>query len=452
MIRPHKLLDGARAALARPGSLGAALVKGAAGTAGIKAAHAAIAFATSIAMAKLLGPAGYGVFSYALALVALLAIPSELGVPNLAVREIAYANARSNWGQMRGFIVWAHTTVAATSGLLIVIGSIALLTWGDRLAPSKAACLWLGLLLVPMLSLGALRDAMLRGLRKVLLGQLPQPIIRPLALLIMLAVLWQLGVDLRSPERIMALHIISVGVGFACGLFFFLKFKPAELQTAEREYKSAIWLKSSIPFGLTAALQLINGRTDILMLGFFSSDAEIGVYRVAAQLGATVIFAMQAINMVQGPHIAHLFAQGDLKKLQRMITRTSQVVLMCAVPVVLVILFFGDVLIKLIYGEAYQGAYVPLVILCAGQLVNATMGNVGSLLNMTGHERDTMKSVLLAAIVNVTLNLALIPVFGIVGAAIATASTLTVWNLVMWHKVRKRIGIEASAIFRLFKK
>jgi O-antigen/teichoic acid export membrane protein len=448
MLRPRRLVSSARDALNRPGSLGAALVKGAAGTAGIKAAHAAIAFATSVVMAKLLGPAGYGIFSYAIALVALLSIPSELGVPNLAVREIAVANARQNWSQMRGFIVWAHVTVALTSGLLIAVGSLALLSWGARLGPNKAACLWLGLFLVPMLSLGALRDAMLRGLRKVLLGQLPQPIIRPLTLLLLIGILWQAGVDLSSPERIMALHIASVGVGFACGVFFFLRNRPPQLREATREYKSSVWLKSSIPFGLTAALQLINGRTDIIMLGFFSSDAEIGIYRVAAQLGATVIFAMQAINVVQGPHIAHLFAQGDMKKLQRMVTRSAQAVLLFAVPVVLVIVFFGEPIITFVYGEAFRGAYVPLVILCAGQLVNAAMGAVGSLLNMTGHERDTMKSVLLAAIVNVTLNLTLIPMFGIIGAAIATASTLTVWNLVMWHKVRKRIGIEPSPLFR----
>ena len=143
MFYTRKLIERTKAALAKPGSLGATLIKGAAGTAGIKAAHAAIAFATSVAMAKLLGPAGYGVFSYALALVALLSIPSELGVPNLAVREIAVANARKNWAQMKGFIVWAHTTVAITSAALMVIGSAVLLTWGHHLTPSKAACLWL---------------------------------------------------------------------------------------------------------------------------------------------------------------------------------------------------------------------------------------------------------------------------------------------------------------------
>ena len=100
------------------------------------------------------------------------------------------------------------------------------------------------------------------------------------------------------------------------------------------------------------------------------------------------------------------------------------------------------------YGVAFETAYVPLLILCIGQLVNASMGSVASLLNMTGHERETTKSVLVGAVVNVVLNLSLVPVWGMTGAAIATASTLIVWNLIMWHKARVLIGIESSPILR----
>lgn len=448
MFNPITLIKRINSARSRPGSLGAALVKGVVGTAGIKIAHAAIAFATSIVLAKLLGPSGYGIFSYVIALVAFLTMPSELGIPSLAVREIAVANARKDWGHMRGYIVWSHRTVALTSGTLIVIGAIVLIVYGERLSPTKLTCMWLGLILVPVLSFGSLRDAMLRGLRKVLLGQLSQPIIRPLILLCALLLLWQLGVALDSPVRVMALHIMSVALAFLCGLFLFLKNKPSELRGAEPRFKSAIWLKSSIPFGMTAALQLINGRTDILTLGFFHADADVGIYRVSVQLAAVVVFAMQAVNAIQGPHIAHLYANGDMQKLQTMITRTAQVMLMFAVPVVIVIVLFGEFIITTVFGPEYERAYIPLVILCAGQLVNAAMGSVGSLLNMTGHERDTTTSVLVGAIVNVVLNLSLVPKWGITGAAIATSATLIVWNLIMWHKVRRRIGIEPSPLFR----
>jgi O-antigen/teichoic acid export membrane protein len=241
---------------------------------------------------------------------------------------------------------------------------------------------------------------------------------------------------------------MSVAFAFLCGLFLFLRNKPAELRGAHSKYKSTIWLKSSIPFGMTAALQLINGRTDILALGFFQPDADVGIYRVAAQLAAVVIFGMQAVAMIQGPHIAHLYANGDMQKLQQMITHSAQAILLIAVPVVIVIILFGEFIIRTVYGPAFEAAYVPLVILCVGQLVNASMGSVASLLNMTGHERDTTKSVLIGAIVNVVLNLSLVPVWGMTGAAVATAVTLIVWNLIMWRKARVRLGIETSPLFR----
>jgi O-antigen/teichoic acid export membrane protein len=396
----------------------------------------------------MLGPSGYGTFSYVIALVSLLVIPSEIGIPNLAVREIAAANARSDWRRMRAFIAWAHRAIALSSGVLVIVGATALLVWSDRIGQERLACMWLGLILVPLLSFGSLRDAMLRGLRKVLLGQLSQPIIRPLVLLVSLLVLWQLGFDTLPPFSVMGLHVMSVAFGFLCGMCLFLRHRPAELRTAQPIMDRTTWLRSSLPFGMTAALQLVNGRTDILAMGVFHGDADVGIYRVAVQLAAVVIFGMQVVALIQGPHIAHLFTIGDRQKLQLMITRSSQAVMLLAIVVVIVIVLFGDAVIRSVYGPQYQGAYVPLVILCIGQLVNASMGSVAAVLNMTGHERETSKSVLIGAIVNITLNLTLVPIWGNIGAATATAMTLVVWNLIMWHKARVLTEIETSPIFR----
>ncbi len=448
MFSPVKFLKRARSAQTRPGSLGAALIRGFVGTAGIKVAHAAIAFATSVVLAKLLGPSGYGIFTFVIALVALLTIPSELGIPNLSVREVAVSFARKNWGRMRGFIIWAHRTVAVTSIIMIAFGAIGLYVWGDGLSPQKSACMWLALLLIPLLSFGSLRDSMLRGLRYVVIGQLSQPIIRPMLLLLGILVFWLVGVDLASPERVMAIHVASVGMAFLCGLYLFFARRPEELRGATPTFESAVWLRSTIPFGMTAALQLINGRTDVLALGVFQTDEDVGIYRVAAQLAIVVIFGMQAVATVQGPHIAHLFAKGDMQKLQQLMTRSAQAIMMIAIPAVLVIVVFGEQIIRIVYGPAFESAYVPLVILCVGQLVNASMGSVAALLNMTGHERETTKSVLVGAVVNLLLNLSLVPVWGMTGAALATAVTLIVWNLIMWRKARLLTGIETSLLFR----
>lgn len=447
-MMPHKLLQKINEARSRPGSLGAALVKGVAGSTGIKAGYALITFATSILMANSLGPSGYGVYAYVIALVQMIAIPSELGIPGLAVREVAVANAQKDWGRMRSFIRWAQGTIGLLSLVCASLGAAALLIWGDRIDPVRLSGIWLGLLLVPLVSLNALRGSLLRGLRKVLLGQVPEQIVRPLVLLLLLLVLPLVGIAIDSPLVGLAAHITSVAIAFTVGLILFYRNRPAELSTARINLQSPAWFRSSIPFGLTAMMQLINGRTDILMLGFFRSDFEVGIYRVASQIAALVVFGLQIVNSIQGPYIAHLYATGDKARLQLMITRSSQVVTMFAMAAVAIIVLFGRYMIELLYKPEFAAAFVPLVIICVGQLVNASIGSVASLLNMTGHERDTTKSIFIGATVNIALNLVLTPRWGIMGAATATTITLIVWNLIMWSKVRSRLGIEPSA-FRL---
>ena len=449
MFNLRELIRRVNEARARPNSLAATLIKAMVGTAGIKAAYALITFATSIVMAKALGPAGYGIFSYVIALVQMLAIPSELGIPNLAIREIAVANARKEWGRMRSFIRWAQGTIGLLSLGFATFGAIGLLTWGHRLDPVKQNCLWLGLLLIPLISLNALRGAMLRGLRKVLLGQLPEQVIRPTLLLLMLLTLPLLGFAIKSPFLALAAHIGAVAIAFLCGFVLFFRNRPPELATAPVRIEGWVWFRSSIPFGLTAMMQLINGRTDILMLGFFREDADVGIYRVATQIAAVVVFGLQIVNSIQGPHIAHLYAKGEMKRLQRMITRSSQLVFLLALPAVLLIIFFGPLMIRTLYSPEFADSYVPLVIICFGQLINASFGSVGSLLNMTGHEKDTTKSIFVGATVNVLLNLLLTPTWGPIGAATATTVTLIVWNVIMWQKVRSRIGIEPTPFLSL---
>jgi len=77
--------------------------------------------------------------------------------------------------------------------------------------------------------------------------------------------------------------------------------------------------------------------------------------------------------------------------------------------------------------------------------VNSAAGSVGMLLNMTRYERDTAKGLAVSAILNVVLNLLLIPLLGIIGAAIATAVSLITWKVLLWWVVRWRLGINSLA-------
>ena len=98
-----------------------------------------------------------------------------------------------------------------------------------------------------------------------------------------------------------------------------------------------------------------------------------------------------------------------------------------------------------IFGSEFTRGAIALAILSAAQLVNAFTGPANSLLNMTGHEDDQLKAMTVGVAINAALNALLIPRWDIVGAAIATGTSLIVWNILLVRMVRNQLGLNATA-------
>ena len=428
-------------------SLRAQLIRGGAGSLMIKFGNALLAFAVAVVMARTLGPEGYGVYSFALAIIMMVAIPAQIGVPQLIVRETAKAQASGNFGLMRGLWRWGNVAVAILSALgLVMVGSAILFTdiGGEG---ARAATLTIGIALIPVIALANVRGACLRGLRKVVKGQLPESIIRP-ALLLALLLVWKGGgiEDGLSPQRAMVFYMVAAIFAFLAGWGLLYRSRPAELRARPAaEYQLLAWRKAVIPLGLIAGLHLINGYADLIILGFYRPDDDIGIYRAVSQLALLIIFGLQAINQVLHPHFARLYTNRELDRLQHLVTTSARVVLVLALFPFCVFLFIGEEILSFVFGSEYAVGTIALVLLSFGQLANAAFGSVGALLNMTGHERDTVRGMLVAMVVNVALNFVLVPVYGINGAAIATAISYLLWNAVLRYFVRKRLCIESAA-------
>jgi O-antigen/teichoic acid export membrane protein len=150
--------------------------------------------------------------------------------------------------------------------------------------------------------------------------------------------------------------------------------------------------------------------------------------------------------MTIAPTISQMFADREKERLQRMISKSILAVLAFALPVALGLILGGKWIIPFIFGQEYSPAYLPLIVLCLGQLVNAGMGSVGIILNMAGLERYTATGVAIAAVVNVVLNFALIPYFEATGAAVATSTSLIIWNILLCFLLYRKTGI-VSTIF-----
>lgn len=424
------------------------LLVGGAGSLLIKVGSMLVGLLLVVVLARTLGPEGYGVYAYVLVLVSLLAIPAQMGLPQLLVRETAKAHAQGQWDVMLGVWRWSSIAAGVLSLALILLAGTAAWMLSGHFSVLELATLAAGLALVPLLALGGLRDAALRGLHHVVQGQLADTILRPVLLILFVTGFLITGQTLTAGTA-MGLHVLSAVLAFAAGVWLLHRARPHQLTSVLRpRYEARQWLASTIPLAMNAGMQVLNSHVDILVLGFFASATDVGVYRVVVQGATLVAFSLYALNMVIAPHVVRLYTERDYLRLQRLVTGSARVIFLLTLPLAFVFIFFGESVLTLAVGREYATGYVALAILSAGQLANAAFGSVGLLLNMTGHERDAVRGVGIAVMVNIVLNLILIPPFGLSGAATATAVTLLTWNLILRRLVWVRLNVESAVISR----
>jgi len=425
------------------------LLKGSAGTFALKIISTGLAFVISLLLARLLGAKGYGIYAYTMAWVNLLGVLATLGLDRLIVREIAVYQTQSEWGLMRGLLRLSKQVVLVVStGLALVV---ALIVWNliGSSNPLMLVSFWIALTLLPLVTLNSLRQAALRGLNRVVVGQIPEMFIQPMVFIIVIAAVYLFIEKNFTASRAIGMNVVAAGVAFVIGTRLLHKNLPKAAKKNYPVYEMRVWTRSALHMMLIAFMQVINARADILMLGTIKGTNATGIYAVATKGAELITFILLAVNTALAPTIASLYASREMKRLQRLVTQSARIILLISLPIGLGLILFGKWFLFLLFGQEFEQGSTALSILSVGQIVNATMGSVGLLLIMTGHERDVAFGVGLSTILNVILNSVLIPLWGFNGAALATASSMTVWNISLSIWVYKRLGIHTTALGKI---
>lgn len=432
-----------------PANAGEHVARGTVGLFASRMFFAGMMFLASVLLARLLGRAEYGAYTYALAWVVLLGIPAILGADQLLVREVAAYQARESWGLMRGLIRRANQAVLLASvGLMVAAAMVARATM-SRSEPQSVWVFWVALILLPLITLTRVRQAALRGLQVLVLGQLPEFIVQPCAFLILLGVVyWKLGGHLTAAWA-MGTNVAATGVAFVVGVLLLQNYLPEPAKSAKVVRPGSSWLRSALPLMFLSSVVMIYGQADVLILGALKGAKAVGVYGVADRGADLLGFLFTAAASALAPTVASLYATRDLEALQQLVTKLVRITLTLSLPVAIALIGFGYWVLLFVYGPDFVGGQRALAILSVGQLVNVGMGPVGMLLIMTGHERDATWSIGASAVVNIVLNFALVPKWGLEGAAIGAASSMVLWNCLMAWAVNKRFGIHPTVVGRI---
>lgn len=420
------------------------LIRAASGSALMKVCYMALTLAGSVVLARALGPEGYGIYALALAVVNVIAIPAQAGVPTLLVRETAKAHSQENWAGIKGLWRWSSRLIVTVSVVILSLSLIGLWAVSSKIGTAMLGTVAIALMLVPLIALGDARGAALRGLRHIVLGQLPESIIRPGLLVVFTGSAWWLAGELTAPSA-MAWHAMASFLAFAIGVALLLRKRPAQLVGVKPDVSSASqWRRAVLPLALISSVQLVGAQVGIVLLGVYQPEADVGLYKVAASAAGLALFGLQVSKLVAQPHIARLYISEDKVRLQRLCAAAAIVGTVLTVPAFLVFIVFGRSLLGLLYGDAYLGAWTPLIILTFGQVVSSVCGSVAPLLNMTGHERDSFKWMAIAVGLNILASMVLIPRMGMEGSALAYAGSMVFWNIAFRRIALLRTGIDGS--------
>lgn len=227
---------------------------------------------------------------------------------------------------------------------------------------------------------------------------------------------------------------IFVTVLFSLIFIFFNKPKITKPKLKTREI-----LKKSTPMMFGTMFLLLLNWTDILILGKLETEEKLGIYNAAFKVGYLTLFFVSSMNVVVTSKISYFFHQNMFVEMKKIINRTTQIIIILTLPFTCTLILFSEYILSF-FGEGIKEGSVSLIIIAIGGLFNAMTGNVDQILNMTGHQKTVRNVMFIGFIVNVVLNLILIPLYGINGAAISSLIVNIIVNSIFVFAIKKKLG------------
>jgi len=413
------------------------VARGASTTVMLRGLAAGLTFGLYVLLGRLLGPEGAGTFFLAFTVSTIASVLGRVGLDTTLLRFTAGSSATGDWVAVKGVYQQALRRAAAGStlaALVMVAGArwAASHLFGEEALGGPMTVMAISVVPLALLTLHA---QALQGLRRMRDANLVGFVGVPLGALLGALVLvpkWQV---LGAAWGYVFACVATLGLGW----WLWNRATP-HLSGLQGHIDTRTLLASSVPLFWVSGLQLIILWASTLALGVWASTADVGRFSVANRTATVASFALIAINSIAAPKFAALFKQGDMATLGKIARNTTTLTAAVAAPLMACFVLLPREVLGL-FGSGFAESAPVLSILALGQFVNAITGAVGSLLTMCGYERLQRNNLAGCAILGVILNVGLVPRFGAIGAAIATATTLAVQMVVATAMVWRKLGV-----------
>ena len=229
-----------------------------------------------------------------------------------------------------------------------------------------------------------------------------------------------------SPIYLYFLSIFIVFIILVLTVLKFLASKGVDLRTSGK-YKSDI-LKHSFPMLLTSSIVFFMNYIDTFMISYYQDEYYVGIYSACVKLSYLVTFILTSVNGYIAPRISKAYSAQHHDDVKKIYTYSVKLVVLASTPIFLALFLYPKFFLG-IFGDEFKEATLTLIIVNSAYLINALCGPVGYMLNMTGNQYSLLKIATIGFLLNILLNIVLIPAYHIDGAAIATLISMAFWNI-----------------------
>jgi O-antigen/teichoic acid export membrane protein len=399
-------------------------------------------YLTQIMLARWMGATEYGYYVGVWTLVLLLGATTHLGLNLGIIRLIGIHREAGELDRLRGLVHGGRFFALGAGTLVAMVGLATVAALGAQVSAGYALPAMIALLCVPVYAMTDIQDGIGRGNGWMDAALIPPYVLRPLLLLLAAGLSFAAGL----PPVAATAAVAAVFATCVAGLVQAAWINRCMAQTfgyGGQSYAPRLWLSTSLPLLAISGCEIMLQNTDILVLSRFMTPTDVAIYFAAGKTMSLIMFVHYAVGSAMASRFASFKERGDLAGLAACVRDAVNWTFWPSLAAAAVLLALGEPLLS-IFGPQFVSGYPVMAILVVGFLTRSAMGPAEFLLNMQGEQKWCAIVMLTAACLNIALNLILVPIYGITGAAAATAASLMTAAFLNAAVARWRLGIEVA--------
>jgi len=371
----------------------------------------------------------YGIYSLALVMFSIFVNVSTLGLQEGTARQVSYIREKDETKTR-----WVINSALKISMIAGMIFSVVLFLSSDFIASNifhsdkLVEPLKIVSLAIPFYVLILIFTSIFRGFGRVDVKVYFEDVLRSVLFVSFLVVVFIFDLELTGVIYALVASFIITFVVYTV----YVTRSPIPIKVGKTLSLSPAGkelLLFSLPLLITMIFSLIRESIGILLLGFFKDPDDVGLYNGAYPLAYLLTFTLFSAGFIYVPIASQLYSKNLIGEMGRTYQIITKWIFTMSLPIFFVLFLFPDLILEFLFGEEYVSASLTLRILALSFMFNAFLGLNGPSLIVIGKTKLIMYIGFIGAVVNVVLNIILIPPYGIEGVAVASFLSYFIINI-----------------------